>query len=231
MGYEWRGWWMAGLCWGMSVGLTLAAGLTLHVSPQGKDTWSGTLVAPNAAKTDGPLASLTGARDAVRQLRKSGQFLAGGLTVELQQGRYEQSAPCAFTAEDSGTAASPVTYRASPKAEVRISGGVLLRQMRPLTDTSVLERLSESARGHVRVADLREQGLSDYGKEPTGSKAQPSAGMQLTYGDAPMTLARWPNEGFVNVADIPQGPQGPTFTYADERISRWASEPDPHGMG
>ena len=229
--HGWRGWWAVGMCWAMSVGAALAAGLTLYVSPQGKDTWSGTSLAPNAATTDGPLATLAGARDAVRSLRKSGQIPAGGVTVEFQRGRYEQTATCAFTAEDSGTAASPIVYRAASGAEVRISGGVRLRPMKLLADTSVLERLSESARGHVLVADLKEQGLSDYGKEPTGAKAQPCAGMQLTYGGAPMTLARWPNDDFVKVADLPQGPKGPTFTYADERISRWAGEADPHGMG
>ena len=51
---------------------------TLYVSPQGRDTWSGTLAAPNAAKTDGPLASLVGARDAIRTLRTSGAIKAGG---------------------------------------------------------------------------------------------------------------------------------------------------------
>ena len=231
MGHGWRGWWVAGMCWAMGAGAALASGLTLYVSPQGKDTWSGTSLAPNAARTDGPLATLDGARDAVRRLRKSGKMPVGGVTVEFQRGRYEQTATCAFTAEDSGTVASPTVYRAASGVEVRISGGVRLRPMKPLADTSILERLSDGARGHVLVADLKEQGLSDYGKEPTGSKAQPCAGMQLTYGDAPMTLARWPNDDFVKVADLPQGPKGPTFTYADERISRWAGEADPHGMG
>ena len=222
---------MVGVLLGMGYGTTLAAGLTLYVSPSGKDTWSGVSATPNAAKSDGPLASLTGARDAVRRLRGSGQIPAGGVTVEFQKGRYEQTAPCAFTAEDSGRVGAPVLYRAASGAEVRISGGVRLRQMKPLTDTNILQRLPESARDHVVVADLREQGLADYGAEPTGSKAQPSAGMQLTCGDVPMTLARWPNEGFVKVADIPQGPKGPTFTFAEERISSWAGEPDPHGQG
>jgi len=32
----------------------------LYVSPQGQDSWSGKLAAPNAERTDGPLASLEG---------------------------------------------------------------------------------------------------------------------------------------------------------------------------
>ena len=41
----------------------------LHVSPQGRDAWSGALEKPNEMQTDGPLATVTGARDAVRRLR------------------------------------------------------------------------------------------------------------------------------------------------------------------
>ena len=51
------------------LGLALVAGLTslspaadiliLHASPQGNDAWSGKLAAPNAAKTDGPVASMS----------------------------------------------------------------------------------------------------------------------------------------------------------------------------
>src|SRR5262245_33032916 len=36
----------------------------IHVSPDGRDSWSGQSGRPNAAQTDGPLATLTAARDA-----------------------------------------------------------------------------------------------------------------------------------------------------------------------
>ena len=39
---------------------------TLYVAPDGNDAWSGRLARPNAGRTDGPLASLQGARDAIR---------------------------------------------------------------------------------------------------------------------------------------------------------------------
>ena len=45
----------------------VGAPLTWHVSPDGNDAWSGALAAPNAAKTDGPLATLVAARDASRK--------------------------------------------------------------------------------------------------------------------------------------------------------------------
>jgi hypothetical protein len=49
----------------------LAAGsaraeIVVHVSPSGTDSWSGSLAKPNADRTDGPVASLSRARDRVR---------------------------------------------------------------------------------------------------------------------------------------------------------------------
>ncbi|MEI8038586.1 MAG: right-handed parallel beta-helix repeat-containing protein [Verrucomicrobiota bacterium] len=222
---------LAGLLWGLGLGTTLAAGLTLHVSPQGKDGWSGLTASPNAAQTDGPLASLEGARDALRRMRSSGHLPAGAVTVQFQSGRYEQLAPVVFKAEDSGTAASPVVFTAAPRAQVRLTGGVELRQFHVLTDERVLRRLPAAARGKVQALSLSAQGLHVYGVEPVGASAAPASGIQLIYGDDVMTLARWPNEGYVQTVDTPDGPKGNTFTYAGDNPSRWAEESDPHGQG
>ena len=45
--------------------LAMASDDTFYVTPKGDDVWSGRLAAPNAGRTDGPKASLAGARDAV----------------------------------------------------------------------------------------------------------------------------------------------------------------------
>lgn len=94
---------------------------TLYVSPDGDDTWSGTVATPNAARTDGPVASVARAQQIVRQLRASG--LAVPIRVLLREGLYPQSQSLVFTAEDSGTEACPVTYAAFPDERPVISGG------------------------------------------------------------------------------------------------------------
>src|SRR3954465_7436331 len=45
-----------------------------YVATDGEDAWSGTLPAANAARTDGPFASLDHARAAVRALDKTGRL-------------------------------------------------------------------------------------------------------------------------------------------------------------
>ena len=55
-----------------------------HVSPGGNDAWSGSLAEPNAGRTDGPVATLERARDAIRERRKAG--LAEPITVFVHGG-------------------------------------------------------------------------------------------------------------------------------------------------
>ena len=105
-----------GLCSVLSmlmVGLSTAAGATeFYVAPNGNDSWSGKLIEPNAAKTDGPFASLRKARDAIRGLKKTGGLPKDGATVFVRGGAYQLADPLQLTAEDSGTQVAPVVYRA-----------------------------------------------------------------------------------------------------------------------
>ena len=55
----------------------------LYIAPNGNDRWSGGLAEPNTDRNDGPLASLTEARNRVRSQKQTG-MLAGPLTVWLR---------------------------------------------------------------------------------------------------------------------------------------------------
>ena len=54
----------------IAVATASAEQVTYYVATDGNDAWSGTLKAPNAAKDDGPFATLARARDAIRQLKE-----------------------------------------------------------------------------------------------------------------------------------------------------------------
>lgn len=97
--------------------------LALHVAPHGDDAWSGRLAEPNPERTDGPVATLAGARDAVRKLKHAGAA-TGAVRVRIAAGRYSLTEPVVFSPEDSGTADAPITYEAaSPEARPLFSGG------------------------------------------------------------------------------------------------------------
>jgi hypothetical protein len=90
------------------------------VSPQGQDRWSGRL--RKADGKDGPFATVSRARDAVRAHLKS-QKEPQPVRVILLGGTYWLDQPLEFGPEDSGTAGAPVTYTAAAGEKPILSGG------------------------------------------------------------------------------------------------------------
>ena len=228
---------MAGLAMALVGECRGEEGISLFVATNGNDAWSGRLPEPDASGNDGPFATLQRARDAIRQLRHGGALPKGGVVVELAGGIYQLSQPLQLDGQDSGSEDAPIVYRGRKGAEVRLVGGKLVTGWQPVTDPAVLARLDEAARGHVLQADLKAQGAADLGEmKPGATWAQSEPGLELFFQDRPMTLARWPNEGFTQIVDL----LGPTpvdirgtkgcregiFTYEGDRPKRWIGAKD-----
>jgi len=219
----------------MSAAAQAADGATLYVSPIGNDAWSGTRSARAGTSNTGPFRTLERARDAIRERKKAGALPVGGFTVELQPGTYELTQTFELAAVDSGTPECPVTYRGAGQGDVRLVGGRIIPSFTKVTDAAVLGRLEPEARQHVLQADLKALGITDYGKQDWNqSRGMP--GLELFFEDRPMTLARWPNDGFSPVADV-AGPieknrrgydvcRVGKFVYEGDRPARWAAEKD-----
>ena len=100
---------------GLIVGFTTAAfssaavPVVIFVAPDGNDTWTGRIA--TKASGDGPLASLVGARDAIRKLKGKGS-LDQPVRVCFAAGTYPMSGPVDFGPGDSGSATAPVSYEA-----------------------------------------------------------------------------------------------------------------------
>lgn len=210
-----------------------APGLHLFVSTGGNDQWSGRLAEPNGDKTDGPFASVQRARDEIRDMKSSRGLPTGGVTVVVRGGWYFFEKPFELTAEDSGTADAPVVYAAFPGEEVRWVGGKVVSGFAPVKDGEILKRFEEEARPNVLQADLRTQGITDYGEA--------SKGIELFFQDTPMTLSRWPNKGFAKIGELVvndgheihgiKGSKVGQFKYEGDRPARWADEKDPWAHG
>ncbi|MGQ9731460.1 MAG: right-handed parallel beta-helix repeat-containing protein, partial [Candidatus Zipacnadales bacterium] len=173
--------------------------------------------------------TLERARDEVRKLKAEGALPTGGVVIELRGGTYGLVAPFELKAEDSGTPEAPIIYQAQPGKQVRLLGGKFVTDWQPVTDRAALSRLDTSARGKVYQADLKSLGLTEYGS-PSGG------GLELFYNTQPMTLARWPNEGFVKIVEVlsidpvdvrgTKGDKGGKFIYDGDRPLRWQNEKD-----
>lgn len=194
----------------------------IYVSPIGRDTNTG--LAPDQA-----LATIEKARDLARTRKILYKDLGNGpLVIELAAGEYERSAPLELTAEDSGTADVPIVYRAAKGADVRILGGKRVKEWTPVTDPAVLARLDPVARDKVRQADLKSLGIANPGITRDG-------GTRLVYLDKALTLARYPNDGTLQVGDLKggqplvdvngaKGDKVGKFTYDDDRVARWTGD-------
>ncbi len=202
---------------------TAQAGLVLHVSAQGSDQAAGTVRAP--------FATLERARDEIRALRQADKLPPGGVVVEVAGGVYEFDQAFTLTAEDSGTAGAPVTYRAAPGAEVRLVGGREVTNFQPVSDPEAVQRLDPAVRGKVYQADLRAIGITDFGDVVNAGRR-----LELFFRDEPMQPARWPNEGFAKIVEVVGGAPHKIhgipgdkigrFTYDGDRPARWLGEKD-----
>jgi formylglycine-generating enzyme required for sulfatase activity len=191
----------------------------LHVATNGNDAWSGDLDEPMGG--DGPLASLQGARDRIREMKTAGTLPAGGIEVRVQGGTYSQAATLDLTSEDSGTAITPLVYSAVTGQQVRLTGGTPVTNFTAVTDPAILGRLDPSAFGQVVEADLNAMGI-DLGGEVGAAENR----LELFFEDLPMTPARWPNEGFTTMVEVlGDGSEG-RFVYGGDRPERWVDESD-----
>jgi len=199
----------------------LFAGSEYFVSTEGSDANPGTQAQP--------FATLRRARDAVHELKKSSNLPVEGVTVWVQPGTYYVNEALTLSNEDSGTKNAPIVYRGQPGREVRIVGGKQVKGFRPVTDPDILKRFNPSVREKLVCADLKEEGITDFGQVAARSNR-----LELFFRDEPMQLARWPNEGFVKIVEVVgetpntthgiKGAKEGKFTYSDDRPKRWADE-------
>jgi hypothetical protein len=120
--------------------------VTVYVSPDGSDGWSGQLAQPNAAKTDGPVASLEQARDLIRR-QKDVPGLKEPARVVVAGGTYTMTAPLTLTPQDSGTGQFGVTYEAAAGARPVFTGGRTITGFQSDTDRTWKVRVPEVASG------------------------------------------------------------------------------------
>jgi len=142
-----------------------------YVSPGGSDSAAGT-------SSDRAFATLTRARDAIRQLKRVGP-LDRPVTVYLADGMHRLAEPLVLSAEDSGTEECPITYTAAEGADPVLSGG------RTLTGWKI-----EGDRWVLEIPEVR-SGRWSFRQLYVDGELRPRA--------------KTPNEGFLRVAGFPDG--------------------------
>ena len=102
---------------------------------------------------------------------------------------------------------------------MRLRGGRPVNGFRAVQDEAVRARLDPEARDHVLQADLKAQGIREFGsltRRGFGLPVVPS-GLEVFFRDRPMTLARWPNNGWTKIIGAPAGQKGVFAGYVRTR--------------
>ena len=149
----------------------------------------------------------------------------------IRGGRHVVTDTFRLTTEDSGTADAPITYAAMEGETPVFDAGTTITNFQPVRDNAILARLPEDARGKVFQTDLKAQGIKNLGTfEPGGfasaRKFITHPTLELFFNGKAMQLARWPNNDYIHIADVPKDTKG-TFTTNERRIDRWKDEKDP----
>jgi len=141
---------------------TIAAEQWLYVSVAGSDSNPGTL--------EEPLASLKGARDAVRRMK--GDYPGEDITVYIRGGKYFIHETVVFNLEDSGSEDQTITYTAYPGEEPVFSAGIKIDGWKQYRER--IDGLPEMAKAKVWIADVPQQ-LESFRTLYNGNKRLPRA--------------------------------------------------------
>jgi hypothetical protein len=216
---------------------TLNHRVDFYVSPKGSDSSDGSLAHP--------FATLVKARDEVRKFSKN-QII----TVWLAGGEYFFDTPFRLEAQDSGTAAHPITYRAIEGETPRLLGGKKLNaaDFHPVTNPATLARIPQELREKIVELNLAKEGVKNVA--PYSALFHDSGIMVDLFSDGHrLPLARYPKKGYMTFAKVidnaggptdwrnsatsvknvdPNGPGG-TFQYRDDvasKFERWKGQLD-----
>ena len=171
--------------------------LEIYVSPNGKDSATGTI--------DKPLATFEGAKNAVKAARaKVGK--EAQIVVNFRGGVYPIMKTIAMDESDSGTEAGKVVYQAYGDEKVTFTGSVSINAAGfvPITDEKILSRLPTESKNKVGQMDLKAQGIDSIPQyvPPTGFQDTPPSYATLFVNEVEQSISRWPNTGYAKIDTV-----------------------------
>lgn len=196
-----------------------------YVSPDGNDSWSGTLPSPNNDKTDGPFATIERAKEAVRELKKEvykmkekpvetryiGSSYPYGqgkdILVLIREGYYFLEEPLIFEAEDGGERCE--TNLPSGAFEFNLLKDYFVTYAAYPGETPIIcggKRIinwekTDEGKWKVPVEEIEVNKLIANGKE--------------------QILARTPNEGYFTPAETPS--KDTVFKFREGDLKKWSN--------
>lgn len=91
-------------------------------------------------------------------------------------------------------------WRAREGETVVITGSINVNGWVPVEDRETVDRLDPAARGKVLQTNIRDHGITDVG----GFQQRGGPGLELFFRGKRMQIARWPDTGWLRIANVPQ---------------------------
>lgn len=193
------------------LGMTASAegAVQYYVAVDGNDSNSGSITAP--------FATLEAARNAARNI-------SGDVIINIRGGVYPITSTLELTKEDSNT-----TYRAYKDEEVILTGANVLKSsdFQPISAEAKALIVDQKAADNVKMIDLKAQGITEYGSIKCigmGSYRDTGYPAALYFDDQMMTIARYPNDEYVETGDVlEEGEKGTEKGFTIKADSKTAS--------
>jgi len=210
--------------------------LNFYISPQGSDS-----VTVSAGTKNKPVASVGRVVELIKIFIKVHGYPKEGINVHIADGIYHLNETIKLDSIFTGTKNAPIVFKAEKGANPVLSGGYGIPHyaIKTVKDDSVLKRfINPKARENVLQVNLRELGITDYGKliQAGFPRFNAPTPIELVFNNEFMTLARWPNEGKLQFDSIIESGSAerydkiseskPIFRYNHDRPGKWKSSED-----
>lgn len=220
----------------LQIPLLAGSQTTFFVSPFGNDEWSGKFSDPVNNKRDGPFRTIEKAKQSIDALSENVLTAGNEIKIFLRRGVYTIAQPLVFSGKAGSGKNNLVTFSAYKKENVHLTGGKEIKGFHSITDPVILKKINPLYRDKILQADLKSSGITDFGT--ITNRGGP--GLELFFNGKKMQSARWPNDGWAIIKDVPQtgtlvfkgelphirfdlpvGRHYGRFTYEGERPSNW----------
>ena len=148
---------------------------------------------------DREITSLFEARQSLRDLITR-NALPEGAVVRVDPGIYSLPETFELNQLDSGRSNGPIRWESTQPGQAVLSGGRVIRKWDAPLPKAIAARLPAELRSRIVAIDLAAEGVSDFGQ--IAQRGNP--GIELFFRGARMPLSRFPNTGWLRIADIPQ---------------------------
>lgn len=208
---------------------TTIFGQDFYVSTKGDDK--------NDGSVKHPVASLVAAQKLVQKYKTKN---TEKIIIHILPGQYNLSRTFVLNEQDSGQTGKEIVWQADKIGSVTITGGKNIepKSFGEIIDASIIRRLNEKSIGHVLQVHLPSIGITNFGthRQFGHTVTVTPAPLELFFNGIPMTLARYPNEGYIKIGKVldkgsvprmlDKSNRGGKFEYTDTRHTRWEGQED-----